>query len=318
MRRTAITVRGLLQAATFLTVLFSWATLFGAAHRYLELFSHFRLQYLLASVVLLLAFLFMRRRIEIIALVATAVLNASLVVPWYGVPGTQAAAIGPTLTLLLANVHAGNDRYEELLTLIDESQPDVVVLQEMTPVWLANVAPALGEYSHQLTIPRNDPFGIGIFSRRPLLSTSVIDSPPLGFPTLVAALELAGRPLTLITTHPMPPIGRFGHEARNEQLRSVGTLVIDRRTDVLIGDLNTTMWGPNYISLEDRTGLHNSRRGFGVLPSWPTFLPLELIPLDHCLVSDRIDVLETKLGRDIGSDHRPLLVRLAWRSGNDG
>jgi endonuclease/exonuclease/phosphatase (EEP) superfamily protein YafD len=317
-RRPPINIRGLLQAAAFLTILFSWATLFGATHRYLELFSHFRLQYLLASVVLLLAFLFMRRRIEIIALIATVALNAGFVVPWYGVPGTQAVAGDPSLTLLLANVYAGNDRYKELLTLVDESQPDVVVLQEMTPIWLANVAPALGEYSHQVTIPRDDEFGIGIFSRQPLLSTNVIDSPPLGFPTLAATVRLAGRPLTLITTHPMPPIGRFGYEARNEQLQSVGALVIEHRADVLIGDLNTTMWGPNYRSLEDRTGLRNSRRGLGVLPSWPTFLPVEMIPLDHCLVSDRIDVLETKLGKDIGSDHRPVIVRLAWRSEGDG
>ena len=34
--------------------------------------------------------------------------------------------------------------------------------------------------------------------------------------------------------------------------------------------------------------------------------------------NDRIVVLETKLGKDIGSDHRPLLVRLAWQSGSDG
>ena len=275
------------------------------------------MQYLLASVALLVTFLFMRRTVEIAALVATAALNAGFVVPWYGTQRAQAAVDAPSVTLLLANVYAGNDRYEELLTLIDESRADIVVLQETTPNWLANVEPALVDYPHRLTIPRVDPFGIGIFSRRPLLSTNVIDSPPLGLPTLDVTVQLADRPLTLIAAHAMPPIGRFGYEARNEHLRSVGALVGERGADVLIGDLNTTMWSSKYRALENSTGLRNSRRGFGVLPSWPTFLPIAMIPIDHCLVSDRIDVLETKLGEHIGSDHRPLIVRLAWQSGGD-
>ena len=301
-----------------LTILFSWATLFGAAHRYFELFTHFRLQYLLASAVLLIAFVFMRRRTEIAALAATLVLNAGLVAPWYGLPGSQAAAEAPVLTLLLANVYSGNDRYEDLLALIRDEAPDIILLQELTPAWLANIEPGLADYEHRLSVPRSGSFGIGIFSRPQLTSMDTIESPPLGFPTLVATIGLPDRPLTLVTTHPMPPMGTEDYAARNEQLRSVAALVNERGADVLIGDLNTTIWGNAYRRLEEETGFRNSRRGFGVLPSWPTFLPIAMIPLDHCLVSDHLDVVETKLGPPIGSDHRPLIVKLAWRLDDAG
>jgi endonuclease/exonuclease/phosphatase (EEP) superfamily protein YafD len=306
-----------LQAAGLLTVLFSWTTLFGSAHRYLELFSHFRLQYLLASVLLLVVFLFMRRRIEIGVLAVTLVLNAALVVPWYSLPGARAVAGGPGFSLLLANVHAENDRYADFLALVYEAQPDVIILQELTPAWFSYVERELGGYVHRYAIPRDDPFGIGIFSRAPLSSTESIDSPPLGVPTIMTTIQVSGRPLMLVATHPMPPISEPGHEARNEHLRSIATLVNERGADVLIGDLNTTMWSTTYRELEDATGLRNSRHGFGTLPSWPTFLPPAMIPLDHCLVSDSIDVIETTLGTHIGSDHRPLLVRLAWREIGD-
>ena len=317
MRPTAVTLRGLLQAAALLTVLFSWATLLGSVHRYLELFSHFRLQYLIASAVLLIAFLVLRRRPEIAALAATLLLNASLVMPWYSLPGTRAVAGGPTLALLLANVYTRNDRYEALSSLIDETQADVVVLQELTPAWLSNLEPALVDYAFRLAIPRDDAFGIGIFSRKPMPSVEAIDSLPLALPTIAATIEVSGRPLTLVATHSIPPIGMADNDAGSEHLHSVAAIVNERRADVLIGDLNTTMWGASYRRLEDATGLRNTRRGFGVLPSWPTFLPFAMIPLDHCLVSGRIDVVETTLGEHIGSDHRPLLVRLAWHEDGD-
>jgi endonuclease/exonuclease/phosphatase (EEP) superfamily protein YafD len=42
-------------------------------------------------------------------------------------------------------------------------------------------------------------------------------------------------------------------------------------------------------------------------------LPVLRIPIDHCLVSSELVVLEHTVGPDIGSDHYPLLVTLAVR-----
>ncbi|MEE4162517.1 MAG: hypothetical protein V2I25_08410, partial [Woeseiaceae bacterium] len=51
-----------IEAGAFLTAVFSVATVFDRLHQYLELFSHFRLQYFAAALVALVALALARRQ----------------------------------------------------------------------------------------------------------------------------------------------------------------------------------------------------------------------------------------------------------------
>lgn len=305
-----VSVVGLLRTAAILTILFSVVTIFDFAHRNIELFSHFRLQYLAASLVLLTAFTVFRSPAYVVPLLATAVLNASYVVPWYF--GGTVVESDATLKLLHANIFRGNEQHDRLLKLIETEQPDIVFLQEFSPEWLDATRPLLVGYPFSYIEPREGAFGIALFSRLTLDSVTHVDSAPLDFPTIIATLTVDGRSLTLISTHPMVPLGRWRYEARNEQLQGV-TEIARQATGavILTGDLNNSLWNRSYRELEERTGLRNSRRGFGVLPTWPTFLPFAMIAIDHALVSRDVGVVETRTGPRIGSDHLPLIITVA-------
>jgi endonuclease/exonuclease/phosphatase (EEP) superfamily protein YafD len=81
---------------------------------------------------------------------------------------------------------------------------------------------------------------------------------------------------------------------------------------MVLGDLNTTSWSPYFRDLVADSGLLDSRRGFGVEPSWPSFgLPLLRIPIDHGLVSPAVSVLDRRIGPAAGSDHLPLVIDFA-------
>jgi len=310
MRRKVVSLVGLLQAAAILTVVFSIVTALPVDHFSIQLFTHFKLQYLIVSVFLCVVFAFLRQPIYVAGLLIAVGLNASLVIPWY--IADSEFQWDQQLNVLHANVLSTNTDHEALFELVRAEKPDVVVLQEVSSQWLMALDTLRQDFPYSYAEARDGNFGIALFSRVPLISISHVDSPPTGYPTLVATLDLGSESLRLISTHPTIPLGQQLYTDRNEQLESIRTLLTGHTGPlVLVGDLNTGMWDSNYRSLENETGLRNARTGFGVIPTWPTFMPFAMIPIDHVLVSDDVGVVEMRSGPRIGSDHLPLIVTLA-------
>ncbi|MBT8088483.1 MAG: endonuclease/exonuclease/phosphatase family protein [Gammaproteobacteria bacterium] len=297
----------LLKAAVIGTLLLSAMTLWDTGRHYVELFSHFHLQYLAVAGVLMIVFAVRRSHLYAVAALVAVAINASFLVPWYGT--AQAAPGGTALKFVYANLLSTNDNFDRLLALIEAEQPDLIFLQEFSPQWHTATKPLHASYPVRYVQPREDNFGIAMFSRVPLASVSHVDSPPLGYPTLIATASVNGAELTLVSSHPMNPVGRNNFAARNEQLASLAELVSAIEGPImLLGDLNATIWDRYYRQFEVDTGLRNARRGFGILPTWPTFMPIGMIPIDHVLISEEISVVEARTGPRIGSDHLPLIV----------
>ena len=309
----------LAELALAVTAIFSVATAFDHLHRYLELFSHFRLQYFAASLVLAVVFISLRWRSYAILGIACVGLNAYFIVPWYLPAGTlpgetakNADNHGDPVTILHANVYRSNSDTTRFVELVVAEQPDLLVMQEATPDWLAGLGAIRASYPYKIEEPREDSFGIALFSKFPLDRTAVVASEPLGFPDIVARALIGGKQLHIISTHPMPPIGSSNYGSRNLQLDAVAKLAARTPTPLLVvGDLNTTMWAEHYRKFEQTSGLTNARKGLGVRPTWPTFFFPAMIPIDHCMVSNDIYVHELTVGPNIGSDHRPIICRIS-------
>ena len=92
---------------------------------------------------------------------------------------------------------------------------------------------------------------------------------------------------------------------------SVAELVAQTNGKIVFsGDMNASLWDPKLKAFQKQAGLVNVRSGTGLLPSWPTFMPIAGIPIDHAMVSPGIGVVEVRTGKRIGSDHLPLVVTL--------
>ena len=135
------------------------------------------------------------------------------------------------------------------------------------------------------------------------------DIAEVGVPGIRADVEVNGRTVTLLNIHTLPPASSQYFEIRNRQLTALADFA-NRQEDLVLvaGDLNTAMWSPYYKRMERDSGLVNARKGFGVVATWPSFYPIFRIPIDHCLISPEIEVVDFRRGPAIGSDHLPLAV----------
>lgn len=286
---------------------------FGARHAWhLELASHFRLQYFwaLAIATFLLALVRYWKLASVAGLLAG--INLMLIVPLYFGPA-RLPQLGPRLRAMSFNVHYLNHDYGATIELIMNEKPDFVELLEVTPEWVEALKFLKPDYPYEKTLPIENGGGIALYSRYPIKDLSIHEVPYTGLQTIEAELEVPGRSMTLIATHPASPGSPQNFEYRNRQLEQVAQLARKKNGPVmLMGDLNTTSWSPYFHDLLRDSGLRDSRLGFGVEPSWP-WLPSALvrIPIDHCLVSPSISILNRRIGPAIGSDHRPLLVDFA-------
>jgi len=288
----------------------------GGIEPTLDLAAHFQVQYLGGSLICLALCLLVRRwRWAALAALCTAVTSWQ-VLPWYLPPeaafASDSDAPQRALRVLLANVLTENGRHDEVIELIEQASPDVVVLQEVNGRWLRALAPVRADLPHVITATREDNFGIAVFSRYPLEDARVRYFGSAEVESIVGRVNIDGRAVTLIATHPVPPLSWRLARLRDEQLDAVAEHVADTPgPTLLVGDLNVTMWSAPYRRLIDMTGLCNARKGFGILPSWSMHKPFfARIPIDHCLHTGDIGIASCRLGEPIGSDHRPLIVDL--------
>lgn len=307
---------GLVQVVAFLTVVSSILALFDNYHRFLELFANFKTQYLIASVVCAIILgLYKNYKLASILFIA-ATLNALYIVPWYFSDSKNHSNNSAQLKILHSNVYRDNQEFNHFIDLINQENPDVFVMQEVNEQWLSEIQILEKNYPHHYKTPRNDNFGIAMYSKHPFESVKKVKWIKFNVPSIEAIISLDDQLITIITTHPLPPINDEYYQARNGQIDKIAE--ISRNIEgplIVIGDLNVTVWSDDYSTLERDTNLRNSRKGFGMLPTFPTQfqLPIFMIPIDHCLVSSHFTVQDIYTGSDIGSDHLPLIVELGLK-----
>jgi len=289
----------------------SLAGFLGGWHWLLDLASHFRPVWLVATIGLLATTAGRRRTgLTTACLAIAAAVNTGAVLP-YLLPAGGDTGGGDRLELVSLNVLVDNGAKDRTLAYLRARRADVVVLLEVDAAWAGALAGLAELYPYRVVEPRDDSFGIALLSRLPL-DRPRVERLAGGPPVVIAGITPAATSCLLLAAHPPAPLSAAWSADRDAQLAAIGELAAaDPRPVIVAGDLNASPWSHGFRLLTAARGLRDSALGRGIRPTWNAKHPLPLVSIDHVVVSPEVRVLSRTVGPYVGSDHLPVEARLA-------
>jgi endonuclease/exonuclease/phosphatase (EEP) superfamily protein YafD len=321
----SVWVRRLVVVLLVLLVIVSFLPLWWTDRWWVRMWDFPRLQVAGLLVVLGAALFFMKFRRTprfwalVVAVMAALGWQASHFIAYFPPYPEQVASAkncppGRQVSLLNANVLLDNQQYGKLLRLVEQRQPDVLLLLEPGLEWDKALAPLAASYPYKISESIPDTYGMILMSRL-RLEGGIAHLVQPGIPSAHARLRLAGgEEIMFHAVHPEPPYPGDDSGERDAELVKVGRMVRnDGRAAIVMGDLNDVAWSRTSRLFRKVAGMHDPRVGRGFYPTFNANYPLLRWPLDHVFVSPHFEVMQIDLLPDIGSDHLPIFFRLCLR-----
>lgn len=309
-----ISLTGLMEVAFIVALIGSWLGYFGESAWFLDLFSHFRLQYAVACLGgVIFATLQWRRWLRLAFIVTLASQAYAISTVWNTFPaGAEKAADGPTLRIISFNLHSGNTRTDLVLPYLENSGAEVLVLMEVTPAWAAALESLASRYPYHRVEPRPGNFGIAVYSKVPLKEIEVKQYTDYDFPAIVALVEHKDMEMRLTAIHPVPPMSSGNHDIWFTELEKAAAEGAQHSGPALmIGDFNASPWCSAMRMMRGQYGWDFHCATPVIQPTWKVLSPLTL-PIDLALTRGGLVVLSREIGPELGSDHRPQVIQIGW------
>jgi endonuclease/exonuclease/phosphatase (EEP) superfamily protein YafD len=246
-----------------------------------------------------------------------AALNLALVVPFL-VPTAPEPSVDPgeVLEVTFLNAKFSGADVDAVVAYLQGREDDLVVLAATTQRWVqafqsadTALTPVMGPDRIpllELTVLARDPNRVDAEVLQPT------DDPRSWLVQI--EVEVDGRPVRVLGTHPVSPLTPARAARRDAHLRWMATyLAQEDGPVVVVGDLNATPWSSHHRRLLTEADLIDSQRAHGLQPSWPAPTGPLGLPIDHVLHSDEVTVINRELGPSFGSDHRSVHARLVLR-----
>lgn len=221
----------------------------------------------------------------------------------------------PRLTVAVSNVLQTNRDSDRLIRVLTEADADVMLFVETNDWWREHLDVLLATHPHTVQCALSNTYGMLLYSRLPLLDTSIDFLVQADVPSIQAQLRLDdGTTVWLNCVHPRPPAPGESDESleRDVELLLVGKRVCDASQPVVVcGDLNDVAWSRTTRLFQKTSGLVDPRKGRGMFSTFHAKFPVLRFPLDHILHSTEFRLVEMRRLPYVGSDHFPVVASLS-------
>ncbi|MDA0205826.1 MAG: endonuclease/exonuclease/phosphatase family protein [Acidobacteria bacterium] len=225
-------------------------------------------------------------------------------------------ASAPVIAMVVSNVQMENRNIEALTDFIEAQEFDLVLLLECDDWWVQQLTHNLVDYPHSVLHPRDDTYGMALYSKLELVQPHVRFISGDESPSIHTGVRLKNGDLFRFHgLHPPPPVPKYSDKSvdRDAELMVVGReLTQDVLPCIVAGDINDVAWSRTTRLFCSVSGLLDPRVGRGPMPTFPVNFSLLRFPLDQVFLSAEFRLIDFGRGPDIASDHFPVFVKVSY------
>lgn len=216
------------------------------------------------------------------------------------------------LGILLANVLIENKEAPKLLEIINDTDPDLILVMEVNSWWISELKELYKNYPYFIEYPIDNAYGIALYSKFKLEDDEIKFFNNDSVPSIHTKIILpSGKEIQFHGMHPVPPVPSSKYPdnvGENEiALMKTGKMVAkDSLPSIIAGDFNDVSWSQTTRMFENEGNLHNVRIGRGFNNSFNAKSIFLRWPLDHYFVTKEFSLLKLERLPEFGSDHFPM------------
>lgn len=225
-------------------------------------------------------------------------------------PAKNITKNGKPISIISVNVYQFNKEYHQLITLIKEVEPDIILTMESNKDWENALTEIENDYPNFKKVALENTYGIHFYTKLKVKSIKVNYFVAADIPSIEASLITeTGDLFTFFGVHPPPPspTEEDTSKERDGELLAVGKKVRATKGAVIVaGDFNNVAWARSSILFRKTSELIDPRIGRGFVSTFHANYRLLRFPIDLFFHSTDIFIEDFKTLRKIGSDHLPL------------
>lgn len=253
--------------------------------------------------------------------VPAAMATVAAAIPWvlvagYGAegPGVTSARGATAMRVMMINANRGGADPARIAELARQNGTAVVVVTEMTSRLAHDLT---GAGLNAVVTPRlvevdDGTRGIGVYTAEELTDARPVTG--LSRPAATGVLQTQAGPVGLLVAHGSRSAALVPSEGWHADLARLPELAPPVERRIMIGDFSATPWNPAFRRMASGEW-HDAADvvGRGLRPTWPSWTPLPISPLDHVLVAGSVGVNSVETATVAGTDHRALIVTVLLR-----
>lgn len=225
------------------------------------------------------------------------------------------------VSVISVNVYQFNQQYQNLIDLVLEVKPDILLTMESNQAWEDALTAIETDYPNYKKVALENTYGMHFYTRLNVVSIKVNYFISDDLPSIEASVITDdGFNFTFFGVHPPPPspTEEDTSKERDGELLALGKRVLETKgASIVVGDFNNVAWAKSSILFRKTSKLIDPRIGRGFVSTYHARYRLLRFPIDLFFHSTEIFIEDFKTLHDIGSDHLPLFSRFFMNQSED-